>query len=93
MKIKVGDRLLCKKSCPNFKKGDYHKILLIVSGFYDNGLYSVAFRDKDGMITYFNYLENEDKSSDILSAYKNQRLWDYFYSKQEERKIKLKKLS
>ena len=86
--LKIGDKLLCKKSdkllCKkddisynNFKnhKGEYY----IITKIYDNVTF-ISFISV-GNLDYFN-----KKNSSYY-------IWDYFYKPQELRKLKLEKLN
>ena len=74
--LKVGDKLLCKIT--NFFVDKYYTIKIINK--FDN---SVIFRIKN---------ENDDFFTFSLNKNDNYYIWKYFYTPNEVRKMKLKKL-
>ena len=80
--LKVGDRLLCKKTDEEIKKNEYYFITLIS---YTNNYYTIKIIDKtDNSVLIENYW-----FSNKCSFY---YIWNYFYTPQEVRKMKLERL-
>lgn len=96
-KLKIGDKLLCKKSClinignSSFPGDQYdigfqldiNKYYYITKTSYLNGTIFYFLSDKG---TDLDFWCCEDKK--IMATH----IWDYFYKKNEVLKIKLKKL-
>ena len=80
--LKVGDRLLCKKNT-NYNKyvfasNKYKNVHYIITKIFENHVYF----DDASFEDWFLY---NNKS--------NWYIWDYFYTPQEMRKLKLKQLN
>ena len=89
--LKVGDKLLCKKSIDfhiDFHNYNIHFDSIIIKGKY----YTITFINN---ITYFYinkiYFDNDKFycSTNRISLW---YIWDFFYKPQEVRKMKLKQL-
>ena len=81
MKLKAGDRLLCKKTDAfNLKyKFIKDKYYIVNNSYINNALHEHA--------AHLIYGENNK-----LYLFTNHYLWNYFYTPQEVRKMKLKQL-
>ena len=80
MSLKAGDRLLCKKSVLSgtFTNNKYYNKYYIVTDVFDD-------------IVYFN--NDFYFRSDSPNNCNNWYIWDYFYTPQEVRKLKLERLN
>ena len=80
MEYKVGDKVLCKKDYKVFICGRYYTVT--EKRNYKNYAYDIYIKTDDSKEILF----NED------DTFWDPRLFDYFYTKEEERKLKLKKI-
>jgi len=84
--MKKGDKLLCKKTYILNTSGD--EIFILYNGneyvidYEDNGFYSIISEYRG---IHFNF---DSLNKNVADGY----LWDYFYTPEEIRKMKLKSL-
>ena len=93
--LNIGDELLCKKdykSYSRFIKGRYY-IVGNFSIYHHEEYYYVnySFFDEYGYDDYIYYII--DESNNFFSVVGEKDLYAYFYTKKEERNIKLTKLN
>jgi len=85
MKLKVGDKLLCKKNSvwlTRFYKDKYYTITHVMQQVRNESVYCIVWVTKNG--DYFTTLENHTSTP---------FLWEDFYTPKELRKLKLDKIS
>ena len=86
-KLKVGDKLLCKKNIKIsnvfFYAGEYYTINYIFKYIF----YNYNYREKEGFDIYIKC------GSKRYCFNREHHIYDYFYTTQEIRKMKLKQLN
>ena len=96
IEFKKGDLVLCKKNCHSFINGKKTNIILfnkdklyedIKSSYWDyksNVIMYEIYSNSNTIITFYDFTDN---------AFHDIKFTDFFYNKQEIRKLKIKKIN